>query len=391
MSVVKVLFVHGTGVRHASYQVSVARIIRGLDGLGVDASLENCLWGDVLGAKLGANGKSIPKYAEPLAKPLTDDQTEALWELLGRDPLFELRELAASPKKVVPPNAKQVKVNMRAVLKGFRQDRDLIYRLQPYTVVTIWDKAVASVVNDKVLDVVFDVAGSPYAPLRVACARALVASLQRELSSANMPSLPVSERDSIVDYCLEKLGGVEMGGLMDWFSARLEGLVVRLLNMKAKRSRDALFSSVAPMAGDVMMYQARGEPIREFIEKRIIECGSDVIVLAHSLGGIACVELLIEKSLPQVKALVTVGSQAPFLYEINALRSLSFGEKLPEHFPKRWINFYDCNDFLSYRASDLFSGRVEDIEVASRLPFPDSHSGYWDLPELWKRLEPVLA
>jgi hypothetical protein len=388
---VKVLFVHGTGVRHASYQVSLARIIQGLEGLGTGASVESCLWGDVLGAKLRGDGKSIPKYKLPPTKPLTDDQTAALWDLLGRDPLFELRELAAAPARVISPGAKPIKLQMRNVLKEFRQDRDLIYRLQPYAPVTIWDTAVAGVVDANVLDTAFEVTGPPYAPLRTACARALVASLQHELASADMPSLPLAERDSIVDYCVEKLGGREMGGLMDWFSARIEGLVVRLANIKAKRDRDALFSGVAPMAGDVMMYQARGEPIREFIEKRIIECGSDVVVLAHSLGGIACVELLIEKSLPQVKALVTVGSQSPFLYEVNALGKLPFGKELPEHFPKRWVNFYDCNDLLSYRASDVFSGRAEDIEVKTNLPFPDSHSGYWDVPEFWEGLGRVLT
>jgi hypothetical protein len=388
---VKVLFVHGTGVRHASYQVSVARIVCGLEKLGSGASLETCLWGDVLGARLGANGKSIPKFAPPPPKPLTADQTAALWDLLRRDPLFELRELAAAPATLIPPSAKAIKQRMRAVLNGFRQDRNLVYRLQPYAPELVWDTAVAAVVGAKVVDQAFDMTGSPYAPLRVACARALVASLQRELAGANMPSLPLSERDGIVDYCVDKLGGREMGAFKDWVSARIEGLVVRAVNMKARRDRDAVFSGVAPMAGDVMMYQARGEPIREYIEQRIVECGDDVVVLAHSLGGIACVELLIEKPMPQVKALVTVGSQAPFLYEINALGKLPFGEVLPEHFPKRWVNFYDCNDLLSYRASDVFAGRAEDIEVASGLLFPDSHSGYWDLPEFWNRLGPVLA
>lgn len=388
---VKVLFVHGTGVRHASYQVSVARIVSGLDGLRAGASVETCLWGDVLGARLGLDGKSIPKYQQPPAKPLTKDQTAALWDLLARDPLFELRELAAAPDTVAPSSAKKVKVHMRTVLTGFRQDGALIHKLQAYATVTTWDAAVAGVVLSQVLEDAFAVTNHPYAPLRAACAHALVASLQRELTSANLPSLPMDVRDGVVDYCVDKLGGRDMGGLMDWFSDRLEGLGVRWANAKAQRNRDALFSNVTPMAGDVMLYQARGQGIRDFIEKRIIECGDDVVVLAHSLGGIACVELLIDKPLPQVKALITVGSQAPYLYEINALGKLPLGAPLPEHFPNIWLNFYDCNDLLSYRASDVFTGRAEDIELDSGLPFPDSHSGYWDAPEFWKRLSPVLA
>ena len=75
----------------------------------------------------------------------------------------------------------------------------------------------------------------------------------------------------------------------------------------------------------------------------------------HSLGGVACVDLLVEAALPQVELLVTVGSQAPFFYEIDALQSLRFGVPLPEHFP-RWLNVYDLRDFLSYVAAGVFAG-----------------------------------
>ena len=58
-------------------------------------------------------------------------------------------------------------------------------------------------------------------------------------------------------------------------------------------------------------------------------------MIAHSLGGIACVELFIEQKLSKkVDALVTVGSQAPFFYEIEALRTVEkYGDPLPGHFP----------------------------------------------------------
>jgi len=89
------------------------------------------------------------------------------------------------------------------------------------------------------------------------------------------------------------------------------------------------------------------------------------------------VDLLVERELPNVKRLVTAGSQAGFFYELDALVSLEFGEELPRHFPL-WENYYDPADFLSYRAEPAFAGRVRDVAVDNGQPFPQAHSAYWD-------------
>jgi hypothetical protein len=107
------------------------------------------------------------------------------------------------------------------------------------------------------------------------------------------------------------------------------------------------------------------------------------------LGGIACVDLLVKECLENVALLVTVGSQAPFLYEINALHSLEFGEPLPEHFPV-WLNIYDLRDFLSYVGANVFPNKVQDVLVDSKQPFPRSHSAYWENPATWKAIIPRL-
>ena len=101
-----------------------------------------------------------------------------------------------------------------------------------------------------------------------------------------------------------------------------------------------------------------------------------VVLIAHSLGGIAAVDLLVSQPLPSVRLLVTVGSQAPFLCEIGALWSLPHGDPLPDHFPP-WLNIYDPRDLLSYIGAPLFPRRVEDVEVNNKQPFPQSHSAYW--------------
>lgn len=387
-----VLFVHGTGVRKASYEFTFAKIAKGLDAIAPNLRLEQCLWGDAHGASFSMNGASIPDFTlEPAAEP-DEDQMIALWELLARDPEFELRELAASrPTTVEAPSSRPVKAGMVAAFTALSHDLTVQALLEGHVNSSQWLAAHARLSNSDALRDALAATRNIYTPLRVAIARSLVAGLQQQLEQSNLAAFDKQLRDRIVDHCVAQLGEREAGGISDWFKSRLLGLALNWANKKAQRERNALFSATAPAAGDVVLYQARGQHIRDFIEERINDCGSNVAVVAHSLGGIACVDLLVRKNLPQVKMLVTVGSQAPFLYEIGALSSLEFGSPLPAHFPDQWLNFYDRNDLLSYVASKVFEGRATDIHVHSDLPFPQSHSAYWDSPLLWKTLKSALA
>jgi hypothetical protein len=158
--------------------------------------------------------------------------------------------------------------------------------------------------------------------------------------------------------------------------------------------RGGLMDETAPVAGDVLLYQSRGQKIRDYIRFRIDEeynSSPPVFVIGHSLGGVALVELLVLQDLrDKVKLLVTVGSQAPFFYEIDALQSLRYGDPLPEHFPC-WVNVYDHRDFLSFVAKALFPGRVEDYPVNNGQPFPESHSAYWSNPDLYGILAKAIS
>jgi pimeloyl-ACP methyl ester carboxylesterase len=160
------------------------------------------------------------------------------------------------------------------------------------------------------------------------------------------------------------------------------------LTQEGANRRKAISDAAYPVAGDILLYQARGEAIRNRIQERILAAGGPVHVLAHSLGGVACVELLAMQTLP-VQQLITMGSQAPFFYEINALRCLTFGDPLPDSLPS-WLNIYDLKDFLSYVGGDLFPGRVVDYLVDNRQAFPASHSAYWWNPKVWDAILPTL-
>jgi hypothetical protein len=113
-----------------------------------------------------------------------------------------------------------------------------------------------------------------------------------------------------------------------------------------------------------------------------------VTLVAHSLGGIACVDLLAMPNPPKVSKLITAGSQSPFLYELGALASRKPGEPLPVGFPP-WLNFYDRNDFLSYIAKPFWP-EVIDHEVRSGQPFPDSHGAYFGSEDVWTRIREFM-
>ena len=191
-----------------------------------------------------------------------------------------------------------------------------------------------------------------------------------------------------VGWAVNKLYGLAK----DLSSATLHaglGVVGRAVTPLAKWNRGRLTDAAVPAAGDILLYQAKGQPIRDFIRHRVESVKPPVVLLAHSLGGIACVDLLVREELPRVSTLVTVGSQAAFLYELNALESLAFGEPLPYTFVRRWVNIYDARDFLSYRAAKVFpvtcggGPEVVDHRVDNSLPFPNAHSGYWDNTDTW--------
>ena len=152
-----------------------------------------------------------------------------------------------------------------------------------------------------------------------------------------------------------------------------------------QRHRRGFFDNHSAKFADILHYQARGQAIRDHIRRRIEETyretGEPIALLCHSLGGVAAVDLLVENPLNRcVSQFITVGSQAGFFYEVDALVRLPYPDPLPDHFPKAWRNVYDRSDFLSYRVGGVFPGRCTDLRVDNGQPFPQAHTAYWDNP-----------
>lgn len=388
------VFVHGTGVRPTQYEENFALIQKKLGIQRPDIKVVPCLWGEMLGTKLNAKGASIPFYDATLAlsEEEEEDKEILLWEQLYRDPLYELQLLSLKPSEKGPANpfAEQPSDELDSTLQRFEPSPELQALLVEAGIALVFDEALQAVIRSEAYHEALQTASDSLSEYCDAIARAIVAQAMFYCEQQEKyPSILTNAdlRDKVVKTLSCALGEPELG---------LGGGVLKLLSLLAhpttfaiKRKRGSITDAISPFPCDILLYQSRGEKIRQFIREIIEQAEPPVVLLAHSLGGIACVDLLVKECLENVALLVTVGSQAPFLYEINALHSLEFGQPLPEHFPL-WLNIYDLRDFLSYVGANVFPNKVQDVLVDSKQPFPRSHSAYWENPATWKGIIPRL-
>jgi hypothetical protein len=316
------------------------------------------------------------------------DEEEALWYLLYQDPCYELRLHALSP-----PTAGRFVPGL--LLPGETLDREaralaeapeLQATLSALELSSVFLNALGAVVEAPEYRGMLAVAEEPLGENRQALARAIVAEMIRTLLAEPGEELGVTgeTRNRLVDAIGAALGPSERG-ISGWIGRHVVGLAARLGTRYVERRRDLLYRSAYPFPGDILLYQVRGEQIRAFVRNCLRRLEPPVAVLAHSLGGIACVDLFASEPMPEVERLITVGSQAPFLYEMDALWSRRVGEALPESFPA-WLNLYDPRDLLSFVAAGPFAGRAVDVRVDNGQPFPASHSAYWDNARVWSAI-----
>jgi hypothetical protein len=247
----------------------------------------------------------------------------------------------------------------------------------------LWDDAWQSLCTNQFARKAFERSAHELPEAGQALARAVVARLHQELVAKGLPGPSRAMRDKMVGrLVLDWNVQVLAGGTFLW------NMLKRVATPLLERHRASLSHAIAPAIGDILLYQARGGEIRDFIREKIAAAPGPVTLVAHSLGGIACVDLLALPEAPQVHRLVTFGSQAPLLYEIGALASLKPHEPLPAGFP-RWLNVYDRNDMLSYVSSRLFDS-ARDYEVESGQAFPDSHGAYHANSAMWSEIQTFM-
>ncbi|MGW3172968.1 hypothetical protein [Streptomyces sp. NPDC001153] len=345
-------------------------------------------WGGTHGATLAAAGASLPPEAgttrglnETPAAVDTGDDSTAAWAALYADPYAELALAAAGaePKGERPPGSVPPQQQLQAHLAALAALGD--------TPAAELGPGLARAATDLAAHPLLAPAAEALAPAELAtlAARSLVARIIADALDADVPLVPVGgTRDAAVDRLAEALGapprGTERG---------MRSLLLRVAGSAASRAvvrrRRALTEAAHPAAGDVLRYLSRGAGVRAGLRTLVAGLEPPVALVGHSLGGIIALDTLISDPLPQVRLLVTAGSQGPFLYESGSLPCLEHPAPLPPHFPD-WLNLYDPRDLLGYLGAGLFPGRVTDIAVDSRQPFPAAHSAYWTNPEVYRHI-----
>lgn len=377
------LFVHGTGVRGQSYEVTLDQVRAKVKQFELPCTVQECLWGDVLGIDFA--GLSIPD----MPKRTEAEQAQAYrWEYLQIDPLFDLK-LWCTPAVETP--AKRLGETPKAQflwtdrIEKYTPGIELDALLDREEVKPFFAPAWKAVVATGLPQKAFAGAGNEDASVARVFAEAVVAQMMHDASQASPPvAIPPHMGGKIVDRLLYDWKQISLAVLKDLFLKFFGGVTKTVVRpMRAGASR-----AVAPAIGDILRYQAVGEQIRALIRKKIDAISGDVFVLSHSLGGIACFEIMVESRPAHVKGLITAGSQAPLLHEFGALQTLKEGALLPEKFLP-WLNLYDENDLLSYRADRLFHCAV-DKRVDSMLPPLEAHSAYWKLDDTWTAIRDFM-
>jgi hypothetical protein len=381
------VFVHGTGVRQAR-SAALADTLRRYLGEVSDPTVISCSWGDTDGAAFGWNGASLPtRDADP-----TDPAGR--WQLLYADPLFELAALGIAEQGRLPLDDEQPGEKVRAWLAQLAVNPaaapSVAGRMSDLGQMDAFRLACEKVLVSREFDMAVRAAGDSFDVLVETTARAVVATILAQTIGDGIQVTPAgSARDRNVADLVTSFGGLHLG-LATGAARRALSLVERAGGGRwIQRQRRGM----AMFAADILRYQTHGEPVRDTVRAavgRAAAISTPVALVGHSLGGVASFEALVRSSLPEVGLLVTVGSQAPFFYEVDALASLRFGEPLPDHMPE-WLNIWDSRDVLAMLGQPVFGPRrVTDAPVDNGQPFPFAHSAYWENPDVYKLLRSRL-
>jgi hypothetical protein len=384
-----VVFVHGTGVRQPSYDNIYGVIEEQIKKILPLYRVHRCYWGDREGSKLLSGGASIPEYDTARSlDPGAENLEIAAWRILYEDPDAEWLSLIggiSAPKAFLPSEESSLEVITEVLLR----ETSLTRRIESEIgVEAVWEKAKLELTTSLRSAAAVKAIPEVNAGFLSATARSLVAhaiTMTYETPGNNEMWPTGEQRDELVEALTQAWGGGERS-VVGWLGNRVRRLAFKIGTDRVARKRGAISDEASPAAGDVLLYQARGEGIRDFIDKVIIEIPKPIVLLTHSLGGIACFDLLVGKQIEGIAMLITVGSQVPLLYELDALNSLRHGSPLPGWFP-RWLNIYDKRDFLSYIGGGIFGTDVSDVLVDNGQPFPQSHSAYWRNFTVWDAIK----
>ncbi len=390
--VTTILFVHGTGVRSRREKEALDRIEGGFRRALPDVTVETCSWGDALGVtpagrSADEDGGDDPAPAGGLRVTWSDAE-RAVWARLYDDPLFEIRLAVSAEPGDASAGAPRVLDRLVSRVRNASDDPVVQASVPPGESRDQLREAAEELLRNAEFTAALPFLAARKSHDLVARCLTAVHIRVREQDGATVV-VSAAERDALW-HVLEKCLGAAPLGLGDKARAVAWSTAQHMARPVVRRHRDRLLTGATPALGDILLYQARGKPLRTLLAERVREADGPVVLLGHSLGGVACFESLVAHDLPGVRLLVTVGSQVPYLYGLDALATHRLGAPLPEHFRARWVNVVDPEDLLAFTAGDAFPGRVTDVEVDTREPFPRAHGAYWTTPHVYEAVRAAV-
>lgn len=400
-----IYFIHGTGVRDVSATISQLRD-KGGNLLGWrPEQVVPIEWGEAVGPQPLDISAALPpgtRDAAPPDAPVPEDPA-ALWGLLLADPYAELRVLAvgpsmsaADPNTLPDPTVQPPSTRLLTSLHALPVDTTAV--------------AGAGVTAPQVNNAAGKIAGNPivgdaadkaatYGQIAEVVARATVALVLTTPGDDDTPPAALYDaaaREQLVDAVANALDADGQRGLIGDLAKRVVGEIATRV---AIQKRLDFMGPLSNFLRDVSFYLQHGAAVRDFIGAQLRQHSGNgkVVVIGHSLGGIAAVDLLADPKnssgpgkLP-VDLLITVGSQAPYLYLLDSLASMS--PKTPAVQPfQPWLNIYNTQDLLSFCAQRVFPATtdIHDEALHADVPFPASHGAYWAQDGLYTILRRYL-
>lgn len=385
------VFVHGTGVRQDGFRRIWTDVQKGGKAHGMDhVDFHATAWGDRCGAPTGAVSLTLPPATITRSfdgRAFGDelDQTVELWAVLLEDPLLELR--VAGGLEATDPRVMVGRLPKAAVARDQldRLPSNPAYLEGSGLTHDDFSTAVSAVEESEELAQAAERLEIP--ELAWPIARAVVAFMLAahrldEPGLAPVASLDGQVRDALVTAIANALAPTTRT-LTGWALRQTWRFVGPRATQSLVNRRLALMGQRIVAVADILFYQQRGGAIRDLITADLRDRRRPVVVVGHSLGGVILVDLLSQPHPPCADVLVTVGSQAPLFYAIDALANLRPDDATAPFTP--WVNIYNPHDLLSFCAESIFDGAagVVDHSVDPGVPFPESHSAYWRAPQVF--------
>lgn len=144
---------------------------------------------------------------------------------------------------------------------------------------------------------------------------------------------------------------------------------------------------------DVITYAVHRDAIISTVRRHLSDVKAEsIVVVGHSLGGVILADLLNDPKLPRdprVKALVTLGSPASWLYALNGIPGLPLSDQARPFGP--WINVRNVSDPVASIARTVFNASrtkeqpLLDVEFDSGNLNPETaHTTYHAHAATWR-------